>query len=441
MSSRSGPTVPPHLAACLQAATDPCRAGERIAAHWQPEHWFGARLMHCTVHRVFPRGQARFIVKYHLRLQYPDGRIRDQVAFGEIAPGEVRQRATLRLRQLKKTRRGQIPKGVDCSPAITAIPEWSMVLVLEGYDEKLPGLILHHQPARAAEYLSRFTATAVAEPHSEILNHRLGKRCILRLDDGGHAVVIRCLKPTDGRHRQNRQVMQRLRTAGLDGNCPAGVSIPRLLHVDETLAVVTLEHCPGETLHDAIQWPPEHKARIAARAIAGLHALPLRVPRLYSSEQELEMLGEWTRFTGNLKPELGERLTTALQQLSARFRGLEPVPFRPCHRDFYEKQVLYDGDRITLIDFDTLTMADPALDLGNHLAHRRFYRLFQEKSSLFSEEREVFLDQYDEFHPLPPQEHIIVWEQAALLRLVCLYAFNSDYQRYIPLLLRQLGEF
>lgn len=44
---------------------------------------------------------------------------------------------------------------------------------------------------------------------------------------------------------------------------------------------------------------------------------------------------------------------------------------RPCgiHRDFYADQVIVDGDRLFLIDFDLYCMGDPALDVGNFLGH------------------------------------------------------------------------
>ena len=47
----------------------------------------------------------------------------------------------------------------------------------------------------------------------------------------------------------------------------------------------------------------------------------------------------------------------------------------PVHRDFYYSQVLIDGPRLTLIDFDLLALGDPAIDVANFTAHLLFLGL------------------------------------------------------------------
>jgi aminoglycoside phosphotransferase (APT) family kinase protein len=39
------------------------------------------------------------------------------------------------------------------------------------------------------------------------------------------------------------------------------------------------------------------------------------------------------------------------------------------HRDFYSAQVIVDGSRLWLIDFDLYCLGDPGLDVGNFLGH------------------------------------------------------------------------
>src|SRR5207247_5792891 len=39
------------------------------------------------------------------------------------------------------------------------------------------------------------------------------------------------------------------------------------------------------------------------------------------------------------------------------------------HRDFYADQVIVDGERLFLLDFDLYCEGDPALDIGNFLGH------------------------------------------------------------------------
>ena len=57
--------------------------------------------------------------------------------------------------------------------------------------------------------------------------------------------------------------------------------------------------------------------------------------------------------------------------------GALPMPkrLRPVHRDFYYSQVLIDGPRLTLIDFDLICLGDAAIDVANFNAHLMFMGL------------------------------------------------------------------
>jgi aminoglycoside phosphotransferase (APT) family kinase protein len=48
---------------------------------------------------------------------------------------------------------------------------------------------------------------------------------------------------------------------------------------------------------------------------------------------------------------------------------------RGIHRDFYPDQVLVDGERLVLLDLDLYCLGDPALDIGNFVAHVIEYSL------------------------------------------------------------------
>ena len=67
------------------------------------------------------------------------------------------------------------------------------------------------------------------------------------------------------------------------------------------------------------------------------------------------------------------RLRTRIQAINAACRQLaETLPKTKAvciHRDFYPDQTLVDGDQLHLLDFDLLCMGDPAIDVGNYLAH------------------------------------------------------------------------
>jgi thiamine kinase-like enzyme len=45
------------------------------------------------------------------------------------------------------------------------------------------------------------------------------------------------------------------------------------------------------------------------------------------------------------------------------------LPTSLIHRDFYPDQILVDRDRLWLVDLDLCCQGDPALDIGNFIAH------------------------------------------------------------------------
>jgi len=84
---------------------------------------------------------------------------------------------------------------------------------------------------------------------------------------------------------------------------------------------------------------------------------------------ELNLLGERLADLAQDRPGWAGRLDRLLG--ACRRLGLgtpEPAP-RGIHRDFYPDQVLVDGRRLYLLDFDLYCEGDPGLDVGNFLGH------------------------------------------------------------------------
>ena len=84
---------------------------------------------------------------------------------------------------------------------------------------------------------------------------------------------------------------------------------------------------------------------------------------------ELGILHECLGKVMQLRPDWRGRLEKVLQA-SDELGTSVPAP-QTCgiHRDFYPAQVVVDGERIYLIDFDLYCQGDPGLDVGNFLGH------------------------------------------------------------------------
>ena len=428
----------------LREAIDTDAMTQRLNAQWSWLARRGLRATRVEVHRVFPRGLDSFVVKYLLLLD--DGATqRAMTLFGEIQPEDA---ATVRARvlnKLRKSRRKQIDRRDDNSDAVTVLPELNLLLRVPGYDEKLPGLTLRHQPKRARQFLRELLAPREVAPDAQvttsILNHRLGKRCVMRAHvedtDDSVSVVLRCLKANDRRHLDNVAQMLKLSRHGFGASAADRIRIPRVLGCSDELATVAIEDMPGQILGESRRWPLTQQAAVAGRTLGKLHACPIGLARYHRAAHELALLREWVLLTQILRPELIDGLESAQIRVDAALTAQHGIP-RLSHRDYYSKQLLYDGEQAVLIDFDTLCMAEPALDIGNYLAHRELALLTGEPAD--PDETDAFLQAYDAKAPLPPATAISAWRDAALLRLACLYALHSGWGTVSGRLLQRIGE-
>ena len=96
--------------------------------------------------------------------------------------------------------------------------------------------------------------------------------------------------------------------------------------------------------------------------------------------------------------------------------------------------------RTTLLDLDTLALGDPALDVGNFLAHLTLREdQSPEESRRIAAGRQTFIAGY-QFRDAPFWERVSWWEFAALLRLVCVYVLRPRWQEMALMQLGRLEE-
>lgn len=216
-----------------------------------------------------------------------------------------------------------------------------------------------------------------------LLRHKPGRRCLIEYDVE--------LRPPGGRHEE-MTLLGKSRARGLDRK---GYRIQRALReagfdeehsefrVPETFGVIPEFHMwlqrkvPGVPATGLL---PEPGGAELARGIASLSdalhragVTPLRSP--HTVADELRILRERLSGLAADQPHLGprlERLLVCCEHLGAQI----PRPqTRGIHRDFYADQVLVDGQRLYLLDLDLYCEGDPALDIGNFLAHITEYSL------------------------------------------------------------------
>ncbi|WP_076463851.1 phosphotransferase [Actinomyces mediterranea] len=252
--------------------------------------------------------------------------------------------------------------------------------------------------------------------HLALVVHRWGRRAV----QIGNGIV--------------RKHLRRGRTADLvdrhDALGPAaeaaGLVLARIVSADPH--VLDNEYLDGENLSDA-RAPYEAWEAFAAvwPRFAGCSA-PLPV---HSGELEALTLTRWV--TRALIHRLLPDAAAAGSLAAALSRDLREHsdPLVTSHRDLHEKQLLWDGDRLALIDLDTASQAEGALDLANLIAHTQlsFVRGTLDAATAVSR-----LHLFDEVAGcLPVSDHRLATHLAsARLRLGCVHAFRPASTPWLP---------
>ncbi|MGO1929303.1 phosphotransferase [Microbacterium gubbeenense] len=212
---------------------------------------------------------------------------------------------------------------------------------------------------------AKLPALGALAHRGELVSHRPGKRAVVRLDETFAKAV------------------RRGRAGGVaDAHERGAAAFGHAFAVPEIAArqgdAIELTIVPGRTL-DALgadpatpdgawraawrSWREAWTSSVAGGELDGLAP--------HTVGDEARILREWA---DHAALRIGAGSAQLLREAAERLiQGLEravPNPERIAHRDLHDKQLLWDDDRgIGLIDLDTCARADPALDLGNLLAH------------------------------------------------------------------------
>ena len=181
-------------------------------------------------------------------------------------------------------------------------------------------------------------------------------------------------------------------------DCTGCAYIPAPLMLLRDLGMVLQEYFEGRHI-DRVYWDEKAPAAIAnaAKWLAGLHRSP-PLPGLAakSMEHELRKVDGWIGQIINAMPAADTpRLPRARKILHELASTMPRRRLAMIHRDCYHGNILCDGDRVAVIDFDQLSVGDPAMDIGHFLSHlsARAYKKSGNANAL-SNHADTFLGAY-----------------------------------------------
>lgn len=249
-------------------------------------------------------------------------------------------------------------------------------------DPALPSLAAALDPGKAARLVPRRLARLAGEPAAElrairVARYKPGRRCLVEYDvevrngDDCPELVTLIGKVQRGRYgNSGYRQLDALWRAGFAADSADGISVPEAMGTVPRFRMWFQRRVPGVPAGELLAGPgADRLAERIAEAAHKLHRAGVRPERAHGMADEIRILeacladvaGQRRQWAARL-----DRLLDACRRLAAR----TPEPaVTGIHRDFYADQVLVDGDRLTLVDFDLYCVGDPGLDIGNFLGH------------------------------------------------------------------------
>jgi hypothetical protein len=210
-----------------------------------------------------------------------------------------------------------------------------------------------------------------------VTRYKPGRRCVIEYDVEVERVEAAPEATTlIGKVRARRsgksgyRLLKAFWEQGFGDDSQDGISVPEPIGIMSAGRLWLQRKVPGRVATDLLT-APDGAALVQriAEAASKLHRAGVATKRRHTMADEVRILREHLSRLAQAEPRWAERLERLLDA-SQRLGAAVPEP-ASCgiHRDFYPDQVIVDGQRLHLIDFDLYCEGDPSLDIGNFLGH------------------------------------------------------------------------
>ena len=314
------------------------------------------------------------VLSYHLQIHdVSTGSHHEQVVSARLCrPDEgMAEFDRARSRQLSRVPRLQ---------SLTYLPETEMVVWSFPNDRKLTHLpqllnlefLAAHLPSKLA-LLGLDDSSEIETITTEVLHYLPERSCMVRYrlavkhqsTGESRAVTLYGKIYRDDIGTQVHSIMRQL------AEQMPGSAVP--LGYDPELRTLWQSHVPGEpflweslSASDALDL-----VRRIARCVAKFHRCTVRTPCRFDLHDIEESLLDTIEIAEHAYPDLAGRVTSLVNTLLAQRTSMswsDALP-TPIHRDLKMHNFLISGERVALIDMDSLCLGDPLTDIGSLIAN------------------------------------------------------------------------
>ena len=302
-----------------------------------------------------------------------------------------------------------LARRLGTAGTIALLPGLRATVSVYPIDAGLPTLLDATDRTRAGRLLAGAFGSSPTRLQVTTHRYRGADRAMLRYHEGGRTIAYGKLAADDRGEQANAALAAAARALA---RLPADrrFDVPRSLGYASQLRLQLLGVVPGapvlsDLLRAGARGAPAPAADLSAAVVgcaivaATLHGLDAPAAGLRSAEYEAERLRTDIAAVARIAPSLGGWLDDGLARAEAELAASAPLAARPSHGDLKHNQILFDGRRWALVDFDTVCLAEPALDLGNFLAYLRLKATGAGGPDLASRLAEQFLEAYADAAP------------------------------------------
>ncbi len=319
------------------------------------------------------------------------------------------------------------------------IPELHMGVQFLPVDLALPALIEATQPdggRLVTPFLSECqNGATLVQTHVELLHYRPGTRCVVKLTvqlsgvaDTPQQRVVFAKLFADDRGATIYRDMQTLWAVSRRSGC---LRLPEPLGYDPERRMLVMAEALGE--RDLNVWIKcleknqplpagadlsrlERCMAVVAEALSELHRSGIHPAASLTFHDALTGAWQGLELIRPGHPELAQDIEHVLERLQRCTPHHELLV--PCHGGFRHKQLVGNDEYLTLIDWDGLTMAHPALDAASFLCRLRHAPLTQPgKAPALEGLAEVFRREFLAREPEVSPHELALYETLVLMDL------------------------
>ncbi|MBW4618793.1 MAG: aminoglycoside phosphotransferase family protein [Cyanosarcina radialis HA8281-LM2] len=146
-------------------------------------------------------------------------------------------------------------------------------------------------------------------------------------------------------------------------------AVPEPVATDAASRTFSMRALAGEQFTNVMrQTEPEPFDRVG-RLLAELHHADLHPTTVWTPEKELKKFDKAMAEVKLALPDLSQSIDRASRLLTETAELINFPNDFPIHANLFGDQILYNPERIGMVDWDTLSLGDPHYDIGRLIAH------------------------------------------------------------------------